>query len=52
MKKYYGDETRWFLGTVVNVNDPLELGRVLVRIYGIHSSANYHRLAEASYILY
>ena len=37
MKKYYGDETRWFLGTVVNVNDPLELGRVLVRIYGIHS---------------
>lgn len=37
MKKYYGDETRWFLGRVVNITDPLELGRIQVRIYGIHS---------------
>lgn len=35
---YYGDQTRWFIGTVVNVNDPLKLGRVRVRIYGVHSS--------------
>jgi len=36
--KYYGDTTRWFLGTVVDINDPVEMGRVRVRIYGIHTS--------------
>ena len=36
--EYYGDETRWFIGIVINVNDPLQLGRVQVRIHGIHSS--------------
>lgn len=35
-KDYYGDETRWFLGRVISINDPLKLGRVQVRIYGIH----------------
>ena len=35
-KEYYGDETRWFIGRVISVNDPLKLGRVQVRIYGIH----------------
>ena len=35
---FYGDETRWFIGRVVDNNDPLYLGRVKVRIYGIHSS--------------
>lgn len=34
---FYGDQTRWFVGTVVNINDPLELGRIKVRIYGVHS---------------
>lgn len=34
---YYGDQTRWFTGELININDPLELGRVQVRIYGIHS---------------
>ena len=34
---YYGDRTRWFLGTVVDIIDPEELGRIRVRIYGIHS---------------
>lgn len=34
---YYGDQTRWFTGEVININDPLQLGRVQVRIYGIHS---------------
>lgn len=36
-KEYYGDETRWFIGTVLDINDPEELGRVKVRIFGIHS---------------
>jgi len=35
--EYYGDQTRWFLGEVVNVkNDPLKLGRVRVRVVGVH----------------
>lgn len=34
---FYGDVTRWFIGRVVNINDPLALGRVQVRIFGIHS---------------
>ena len=34
---FYGDTTRWFIGTVVDVNDPLQLGRLRVRIDGIHS---------------
>lgn len=34
---FYGDQTRWFTGSVVNINDPKELGRIQVRIYGIHS---------------
>ena len=36
--EYYGDQTRWFLGSVVDVNDPLKLGRVKVRVYGVHDS--------------
>lgn len=35
--EYYGDQTRWFLGTVVNnSDDPLQIGRVRVRIFGLH----------------
>mgnify|MGYP001329415623 CR=1 FL=1 len=34
---YYGDKTRWFIGVATNNLDPLQLGRVQVRIYGIHS---------------
>ena len=37
MKEYYGDDTRWFIGIVKDINDPLELGRIRVRIFGIHS---------------
>lgn len=39
MSEYYGDYTRWFIGRVVSINDPLKLGRVRVRIFGIHSSS-------------
>ena len=34
---YYGDQTRWFIGTVISLNDPLQLGRVRIRIHGVHS---------------
>jgi len=34
---YYGDIQRWFLGVVVNIQDPLRAGRIKVRIYGIHN---------------
>ena len=35
--EYYGDQTRWFLGEVVKVKgDPLKLGRVKVRVVGVH----------------
>jgi len=41
-KDFYGDQTRWFVGTVVDINDPLELGRIKVRIYGIHGDDIVH----------
>ena len=37
--RYYGDSMRWFLATVVDINDPLEMGRVRVRIHGIHTES-------------
>lgn len=36
---YYGDNIRWFIGIAVNNKDPLKLGRVQVRIRGIHSNS-------------
>ena len=38
MDKFYGDDVRWFIGIIVDVNDPLKLDRVKVRVYGIHTS--------------
>lgn len=36
---YYGDETRWFIGSVVSHTPPYGFeGRVKVRIHGVHSS--------------
>ena len=35
-QQYYGDETRWFLGIVIDINDPEQLGRVKVLIFGVH----------------
>lgn len=36
---FYGDNTRWFIARVINNKDPAEppLGRIQIRIYGIHS---------------
>jgi len=37
-KEYYGDDYRWFFGTVINSHPPAGLeGRVKVRIYGVHN---------------
>ena len=36
---FYGDNMRWFIGVVKNIDDPLELGRVQVKIFGIHESS-------------
>lgn len=35
---FYGDHVRWFMGRVISLNDPLEMGRVRIRIFGIHDS--------------
>jgi hypothetical protein len=35
---FYGDNTRWFVGTVEDISDPMKLGRIRVRIRGVHSS--------------
>lgn len=35
--EFYGDVYRWWIGVVVNINDPLQSGRVRVRIYGVHN---------------
>lgn len=37
-KEFYGDDNRWFFGTVINSHPPAGLeGRVKVRIYGVHN---------------
>jgi len=36
---FYGDETRWWVGVVQSTDDPIEQGRLRVRIYGIHSAS-------------
>ena len=37
MMHHYGDEQRWFIGRVISIADPEQLGRVRVRIFGVHS---------------
>jgi hypothetical protein len=38
MNNYYGDKTRWFIGTVVDGTPPFGYeGRVRVRIHGVHN---------------
>ena len=44
---YYGDQTRWFLGTVVNIaDDPLKLGRARVRIFGVYDEIEEEDIEE------
>ena len=39
-KDFYGDQTRWFIGVVEqHLGDPLDLGRIKVRVFGIHSAS-------------
>ena len=33
---FYGDQIRWFIGDVTSISDPLEMGRIRVRVTGIH----------------
>jgi len=48
--QYYGDVTRWFIGIVEQVGgDVPQLGRVRVRIHGIHGPASELPLADLPY---
>jgi hypothetical protein len=47
MNKFYGDAIRWFVGICECTSDPLHLGRVRVRIYGVHSD-NTDEVPESS----
>lgn len=38
LNNFYGDNVRWFIGLVVDINDPLKLDRIKVRVWGIHTS--------------
>jgi len=39
LSEFYGDNTRWFIGTVVDASPPYGFeGRVKVRIHGLHTS--------------
>jgi GH24 family phage-related lysozyme (muramidase) len=37
MQKFYGDSTHWGIGVVEDIQDPLNQGRVRVRIHGLHT---------------
>jgi hypothetical protein len=48
--QYYGDVTRWFIGIVEQVGgDVPQLGRVRVRIHGIHGPRDELPLADLPY---
>lgn len=36
--EFYGDQTRWFLGQVIDIDDPLYLGRIKVHVFGVHDT--------------
>ena len=49
---FYGDETRWFLGEVVDVeNDPKQLGRVKVKIFGVYDNIETDELPWAQIVV-
>ena len=35
---FYGDQIRWFVGDVTSISDPLQMGRVRVRVTGVHQN--------------
>jgi len=50
--EYYGDQTRWFLGEVVNVkDDPLQIGRVRVKIFGVYDEIDEPDLPWAQVVI-
>ena len=50
--EYYGDQTRWFLGKVVNVtDDPLQIGRVRVKIFGVYDEIDDKDLPWAQVVI-
>ena len=36
---FYGDNIRWFIGTVVDLGDPTTMGRIKVRVIGVHGDS-------------
>lgn len=49
---YYGDQTRWFLGEVVNIkDDPLKIGRARVRIFGVYDEIDEEDLPWAQIVV-
>ena len=49
---YYGDQTRWFLGEVVNIkDDPLKIGRARVRIFGVYDEIDEKDLPWAQIVV-
>lgn len=50
--EFYGDQTRWFLGEVVDIeNDPLKLGRVKVKVYGVYDEIKENDLPWAQIVV-
>ena len=50
--EFYGDQTRWFVGTVVNVaDDPLYIGRVKVKIHGVYDEIEEEDLPWAQIVV-
>ena len=48
--EFYGDSFRWFMGVVEEAgNDEPQLGRVKVRIYGIHGTRDQVPVADLPY---
>ena len=49
---YYGDQTRWFIGEVINVaDDPLQLGRAQVRAFGVYDDIKDEDLPWAQVVI-
>lgn len=48
---FYGDNLRWFVGQVVANNDPLSLGRLQVKIFGVHDSIDNEDLPWSQVVL-